>query len=233
MQVLHKDRRGSLGAERRASGCQLIEHNPKRVDVAATIQLFSQYLFWRHVLRRADDGAGLGELSRPLHDLGDAKVGQQAVPLFVDQDVAGLYIAMDQSTRMGIAQRLAHLFDDLSYLFQGQRFPMQQIIQRASFNVRHDDIGISFILSKIMNREDMDMLQPGDQLGFLLETAYEFRVPCEMARQDLKGDIAIHARLIGLIDRRHTPFAQGCHDLVFPELFSSEIFHASLFLFNS
>ena len=76
-----------------------------------------------------------------------------------------------------------------------------------------------------MDGQDVHMLQPGDNFGFLFKAADEFWIRSKVTRQDFQGNISIHRLLIGFVDCRHAPFAQGSNDFILTQLLSSKVFH--------
>jgi hypothetical protein len=52
---------------------------------------------------------------------GDAEVGEIGVPFGVEQDVAGLHIAVDDPVAVSVVQRSADLVDQLEHVIERQR----------------------------------------------------------------------------------------------------------------
>jgi len=72
------------------------------------------------------------------------------------------------------------------------------------------------------------MLKLGQEFSFALKAGGELRVARQPAGQNLKCDVALHGRLIRLVNGSHAPLAQGGKDLIGAKLLAGEIFHTSL-----
>ena len=126
----------------------------------------------------------------------------------------GLTSRCTRPALVGVGQRITDLGDDLSHLIQRHGLAMHQVGQRAALDEGHGDVGVAFRLAEVVDRQNVNMLQLGDQLGFLLEAAGELGVAGEVARQDLECHLPVDAGLVGLIHRGHTTLAQRREHLV-------------------
>ena len=83
-------------------GEHLVHDHAEAVDVGPVVHLLAENLFRRHVLRRADHVAGLGELGVGMGgDGGHAEVHDLEQALVVDQDVGGLQVAVHDADLVG------------------------------------------------------------------------------------------------------------------------------------
>jgi len=62
------------------------------------------------------------------------------------------------------------------------------------------------------------MAQAGDGLGLTLQAFPQLGAPGQVGRQDLDGDRAPEARVLGAVHLAHTPGSDGAEDLVGAEL---------------
>ncbi len=78
LQVANQDLAQRVAWERQPLRTQLVQDDTDGVDIGAGVDALAVYLLGRHVVRRADERAGAGQLDllRGLdaHDLGDAEV---------------------------------------------------------------------------------------------------------------------------------------------------------------
>jgi hypothetical protein len=111
-------------------------------------------------------------------------------------------------------------------LGERQWLAIEEISQGSVLDKGHHDIGIAIGLAKIVDRQDVGVLQLGDQDCLLPKPSYKPWIAGKMAGQNFEGDIAIHAGLKSFINGGHSSFTQWRNDLVGTELFSSQIFHA-------
>jgi hypothetical protein len=73
------------------------------------------------------------------------------------------------------------------------------------------------LLSDVMQRTDMRVVQAGDGSGFALKAFSPIGSVGEMLGQDFKGYFPVQAAVFGQIDFAHTPLAQLFDDLVVRE----------------
>jgi hypothetical protein len=70
------------------------------------------------------------------------------------------------------------------------------------------------IFSHVVNADDVGVVQSGNGLGFLLEALEAPGVVSEIVGQDFDSDVAIEARVAGLVDLAHPTRADGREDFV-------------------
>ncbi len=105
-----------LAGERRLAGGELAQDHAERPDVAARVaRLRRAQLLRRHVVRRAHDVVGAGEVAVLAMRLGDAEVEHldevRAVGTLGEEQIARLEVAMDDAERVGLGERTARLRD--------------------------------------------------------------------------------------------------------------------------
>ena len=90
---------------------QLEEDRPQRIDVGAPVGgvALPLGLFGRHVGRRAKNLSLHGHRDLARFPLGESEIGDVRLARAVDQDVAGLQVAMNDALLMGVMQRTRRL----------------------------------------------------------------------------------------------------------------------------
>ena len=83
-------------------------------------------LLRRHVVRRAEELAGRGEVRAAGGDLGDAEVGDLRAVAFEEDDVRRLHVAMHDALRVREIERLGDLRADVGDLLERQRASLRQ-----------------------------------------------------------------------------------------------------------
>ena len=106
--VLADDGDDVVAQEGRPAGHHLIQHGSQGVEVAAGVGCAAQRLLRRHVGYGAQHHAGLGD-PRPVYRHGQAEVAQLGGAVLGEPDVAGLQVAVDDATSVGVLQRLPDL----------------------------------------------------------------------------------------------------------------------------
>ena len=131
---------------------------------------------------------------------GNAKVTQVGVAIFVQQDIGWLDIAMNHTGTMGGMQRHADLPHDLHHKLDRQWPLLQQTEQAAAAQQAHHQESHTGLAPVIVERDDVGVLEPGNQLRFSAEAADEIRVIGIFRPDDLDRHISLEDGLGGAID---------------------------------
>ena len=126
---------------------------------------------------------------------GDPEVGQVHVALVVEQQVAGLDVAVHDASMMSRAQCAADLIHDAHRLVEVERAVDETILDRPSAQPAHHEVRAARLSPEVVERHDVGMLEAGDELRLVLEPADERGVVGEVGVDDLHRDIAAHAGL--------------------------------------
>src|SRR5260370_41692157 len=93
---------------------------------------------------------------------------------------------MDDAALVSVIERLGYLFDDWQSLAQGQRAAFEQDLpQRASCDMGHDQVGQLILFAVLVDGLDMDVIERGNRIGL-----------ASKAQQDV-GLCLLGARLTG------------------------------------
>jgi hypothetical protein len=103
------DRHRVVGGERLCAGQHLEQHDAQAVQVAARIELLAVPLLRAHVVRRAEDQPGIGDLELQRLVLGEPEINQRHLLIDPQHDVAGLEVAVQDARRMQRAERARDL----------------------------------------------------------------------------------------------------------------------------
>jgi hypothetical protein len=103
------------------------------------------------------------------------------------------------------------------------------VLERSGVEKPHDEIRDPFAFPVIEDRQNVSVFQPGNDARLLLEALHEFRALGELAWQYLDRYVAIHGRLVGLVDGCHAPLPDLAEDTIRSErLPGLELIHAAL-----
>ncbi len=91
----------------------------------------------------------------------------------------------------------------------GERFGQAVVADEA-----HHEIRGMWLAPIVVERDDVGVFEPGNDLGLGLEPADELRVVGELGRYHFDRDLASHTRLIGAIDRAERATAEHLAQLV-------------------
>ena len=121
------------------------------------------------------------------------------MPVFGDENIGGLQVAMRDALLVRGVERIANLRGILQRLIERQR-----AFQRRALDVLHHQV----IRSDIVQLADVGMIQRRDGARLALEAFAEFGLG------DLDRDDAIQARVVGFVHLTHAARADGREDFV-------------------
>ncbi len=91
-----------LGLKRRPAREQLVEHRPQPVNVdrGGDLAAMTRHLLGCHVRGSAEDEAGVRQAAVVLDALGQPEIGDVGLVVFIEQDVRGLQVAMQDAAQV-------------------------------------------------------------------------------------------------------------------------------------
>jgi hypothetical protein len=192
----------------------VIGDHAERVDIGAPVDRVAVDLFGAHVLGRADQVRGHG---RRLADLArDAEIREQGPVRSLHQDVGRLHVAVDDAAPMGEIEGGGDLAEYGHQVCPGLRLE-HALAQGAPGDVGSHHVEDVARMAEVEDRQDVRVLELGDRFGLAAEAPDEVLVAGPLARQDLDGDQAIEATLVGQIDDRHTALPEEGVDSILAE----------------
>jgi hypothetical protein len=121
---------------------------------------------------------------------------------------------MHHSSPVRGSERVHHLPQDLHRLGHRQLpLPCEALTKGVALEVRHDVIQESVRPTRIEERKDVGVLEVGGDPHFLKE-AVRAQGGGQLRAEDLQGDQALVAKVLGEVDRSHTAFTEFPLDLV-------------------
>ena len=132
---------GGFAGERNVAGHHLVHDQSQRIEIAAVIDRSAFDLFGRHVARRADKSTAAGHAHfRGLERSGEAKIGNEHLIVFADQDIVWLEVAMDDAFGMRGVEGVAHLPGKFEAAVERQRaFLFQDSVEVFAVHESHGD----------------------------------------------------------------------------------------------
>ena len=204
----------SVGAvERDRAGQHLVEHRAERVDVGAGARRLAADLLGRGVVDAAHEQAGLGHPARAGVPR-EPEVGQVDVILGRDQHVGGLDVAVHEAARVGGVERGGDLADDPHRPVRRQlALVVEQVGQIATLDPPHRDEQVVVGLTRLVERDDVRMVDRGGDLPLALEALAEGDVGRVRGGDELQRDRPAQRELGGA---EHDAHAAAAGDLVDP-----------------
>src|SRR5262245_16660902 len=172
----------SIRIERHDAGQHFKQDDTQAVDVRAPIQLFTQTLLRRHILRSPYEGAGSRQPAGfNVAQRGDAEVEHldlQAAWDCLHENILRFDVAMNYTLPVRLIQRRANLSDNLGGGGHGQpAMSLDQTSQALPFGQFHDLIVQAFSgNTEVVNLNDVRMLQTGGGLRLAPETFDRLRI---------------------------------------------------------
>ncbi len=147
-----------LTRERLLAREQFVQHHGHGKQVGTPVDLLAHELLGAHVERRADERPLLRQCR--IGHVSDAEVGQLDRRIPGHHDIGRLDIAVDHAVVMGASQGLADVRADCGSGFRREIAPvLDQVPQVAALEEFHCDIGDAFFLARVVDRNDIGMVQ--------------------------------------------------------------------------
>ena len=173
-------------------------------------------------LRQNGRGVGIRDPREPEVedlDLGNARrLDAPRVGTSRYQNVGGFQIAMDHSSLMGVAHRIANLLKEPHQGMHVYGFPGGVLsIDRQGDTVHElhrEEVLTIFGPARFVDGRDARILEPRQHLGLALEELHVILWDHSPPADDLQRNGAAGALLFGFVDDSHAPFADLTDDAV-------------------
>ena len=142
---------------------------------------------------RPTAGRPCGEVAFVARNAEIAKVGGTAV---VDQDAGRVDRAVHDAASVRQRECRADVACKSYRIAFIESLPFDRIGQRAAANVTGDEIGGIGLAPVVIERHDVRVLEPGDQLGLSIESPDERRVVGDVRTQHGDRHLASHGGLV-------------------------------------
>ena len=194
------------GLERRPAGEQFVEKSTQPIDVDRGCNLagMTRDLLGGHVGGGAEDEAGVGQTAVVLDALGEPEIGDVRVVLFVEQDVRGFQVAVQDAAPVCIVDRQSDLLhqpcDGSRVVFEPRAVPFEI----ATGEKLEADEREAAILAHLVDRHDMGMVERRDRSGLDPEPVDRVGIRHESGGPDrLQGHDAAEFLVPGFEDDAH------------------------------
>jgi hypothetical protein len=129
-----------------------------------------------------------------------------------DEEVLRLEIAVDDPLLVRRGQAAGDLDCVVQGLAHGQRSPLQPLPQGLALDQLRDEKGRPLVVAKVVDREDVRVVQAARGAGLLLEAPQAIRVGPQALRQDLDNHVATEPLIVGQEDFSHPAAPQRLQD---------------------
>ena len=187
------------------------------VLVGAAVDPPALDLLRRRVVHRAHVLPRRRELTPACGRLGDAEVAQVHGPAAGtgDQDVAGLDVAVHQTRGVHGVEGVGHRFQQGAQRLDVE--PTVALEHRAevfAVDEAHRQVEHAVRVARVVDRDDVRVLQAGRDGGLPLEAVAVLAVGGERRGEHLQGDRAAQLQVAGAVDDAHAAFADERVDAV-------------------
>ena len=193
----------------------------QRELVRAPVHQLALHLLGRHVVGRADDVAGHGELVR-RRDLGNAEIRDLGRAVPGDHDVGRFDVAMDDAFLVRIVERHGGLSQDAEHPLgrNGLRF-RQHLVERRPIDVFHGDIGQLALLLHVVDGDDSGVRQDARRPRFpkqaLAQPVLFLGIAPSAEMDGLDGHRPADIGVDGVVHHPHGAPPQFPDDLISPD----------------
>src|ERR1700758_3608322 len=114
---------------------------------------------------------------------------------------------------------MANLDDEIDFFKESQLLVgSNDRIETLSFQILHDEVGISLVISQFKYSDDIGMLQAARGLSFAEESFQQIRIVGIPAGHHLDGDQAVEKWIGGLVDDTHPAATNHIDHVVLADL---------------
>jgi len=111
-------------------------------------------------------------------------------------------------------ERIGDVDADLEELPRFERSDVDTVLQGHPLEQLHHDEGLPLVLSDVVNRADVGVVEGGGGLRLSSEALYSGRVAEDPIREKLQRDGSVQPGVLGLVDHTHPPAAELLDDPV-------------------
>ena len=209
-----------LPGEGATSREQLIEEDSQGPDIGAAVHVVRQApdLFRGHVGWCSGDFPGVVLLDAFVD--GQPEVGHIRHAAIVQQDIAGLQVAMDESLGVSVVYGVRDLGDQRCHFAIAHPIGRVFDVQWSAIDEVHDNEASQIaIATHIMNGHDIRMFQLGRHPRFFQEPADIMLAREQPLARDLDGHQAIQLRILGQHDASEASLGDQAEDRVATNVF--------------
>ena len=133
---------------------------------------------------------------------------------FINEDIGGFDVSVDDSLGMGSIQSIRNLYSQLQQLIDFNGTACHSIPKGLAFQVLHDNEGLSFMLTNVIDGADIGMIECRCRTSFSLKVLQCLAVPGELLGQKFQGNISTQASVLGPVNHTHPSGTDLLQDFV-------------------
>ena len=149
-----------------------------------------------------------------LGELRQAEVHDFDLALFVQHQIGGFDVAVNDATAVSRLQALGGLSGDVDYLVEFERAIADFVLDGAARDEGHSEEGLSLGLVDFIDGANVGMVECRRGLGFAKEAFLGFGVFNDVGAEKLQRDRTLKLGVEGFVDHAHAALAEFFGDLV-------------------
>ena len=131
-----------------------------------------------------------------------------------DKNVGGLDIAMDYASGVRSVQGVGYFNGDIERALQINGGTLNEMPQRLAFQVLHGDKDAACVITHVINRANVGMVQAGSGLSFLAKARQGLKIGVCGLEQKLERHQPVKACIFGFINHAHATAAETFQNAV-------------------
>src|SRR5215831_9865647 len=215
---------GIVGRERRVICDQLVEHRRGSKHIGALIRA-SPGLLRRHIAQCSQEQARPGDIVVRRGDACEAEIEDLGYAIVRNEYVARLDVTMDNPPLMSVGEAFTDLHHQSQLALEGQiSAPANDLTQLLSFQVLHDNEQTPGVLTEIVDRDDVGVVQLRAGLRLTEEARSQLVALAHSLGNDLEGDHAIQQGVVRFVHNAHAPPPDLLYDLILAQFLDHQPF---------
>ena len=207
--LVHHFQSGFAG-ERDVAGHQFIEDQAVGIEVGAIVGGLAFHLLRRHVTRRAEEGAGTRHADRAFFEgFREAKIADENLVVFVNQEVLRLQVAMDDAFGMRGCERLRDLPREIqNAVHRHLGIVVDDVLQILALDEGHGDEAQAADIAHVVNAQDIFVGDLAGENQFLFEALQRVGLADGPFTHHLDGDGAVQFLVVRFVNAAHAALAE-------------------------
>ncbi len=145
---------------------------------------------------------------------GQTEVEDFCAPACRNKNICGLDISVNDALAVGGIEGVCDVDGKRHASREIERASGNFVLQSPAIQVLHGKKGLPFILTDVVDRADVGMIECGGSLGFAAKTFQGLAVLRYAFRQEFQSNKAVEARVLGLVDHSHASAAEFFEDTI-------------------
>ena len=155
-------------------------------------------------------------------ELCEAEVENFGVAAVGDENVGGLYVAMNDVFLMGGIERVGNFNAERDEHFEGDRTLGDVLLQCGALEEFHGDEGLAVCFANVVDGADVGMIECGGGLGFALEAGEGTGVVADIFGKKFQRYVPMKAIVFGFVDDAHAAGAEAFENAIVGERLADE-----------